>query len=345
MVEKTKDLTDESPHGRYVFGRRTWQAVPMIDRVHPQAFSFKRAYQTMTENTTGNPDIVDAANTWSSSQTNGNLSAFDRAYNKAYSKLVEQINEASDNANEALFKVGESMHLIEHRAIQLAMAAKALRKGRFKDFKQALGIPRDGPPRTDPKDFAGLWLEYHFGWTNLVSDIYRACDVASSHYPEKRLTGKGTEKFDDYVYQNDTFKVVGKILKHDVKVSSKFRMTNFAAHTLQQYGVANPLSVAWALVPYSFVVDWFVDVQGFLQGLTDFVGLDIIDPYVTYYRNVTDTFHVNYGGGSEYTQVAQSAFCQRSTSSIPHPKLVMKRMDGISPVRAATAISLLIGFL
>jgi len=47
--------------------------------------------------------------------------------------------------------------------------------------------------------------------------------------------------------------------------------------SLKQFGLANPLSIAWELVPWSFVVDWVLPVGEFLDACTATFGLTFKD--------------------------------------------------------------------
>jgi hypothetical protein len=64
---------------------------------------------------------------------------------------------------------------------------------------------------------------------------------------------------------------------------------NFAATTLAKTGMVNPVSVAWELVPYSFVVDWFINVGDVLQSLDNLL---IIDELWVNNSTCTKTFEI-----------------------------------------------------
>jgi hypothetical protein len=49
-------------------------------------------------------------------------------------------------------------------------------------------------------------------------------------------------------------------------------LVNSRLAELQSFGVINPLSIAWEVVPFSFVVDWFIPIGATLEALTSTAG-------------------------------------------------------------------------
>jgi hypothetical protein len=68
-------------------------------------------------------------------------------------------------------------------------------------------------------------------------------------------------------------------------VGFKVRVSNAFISNLDTAGVINPLSIAWELSPYSFVVDWFIPVGNVLSALSDTIGLELQDGYQSYSSN------------------------------------------------------------
>lgn len=50
---------------------------------------------------------------------------------------------------------------------------------------------------------------------------------------------------------------------------------------MNQLGLLDPVSLAWNLLPMSFVFDWFIPVGTFLDGFTATEGLTYQDGYTT----------------------------------------------------------------
>lgn len=47
--------------------------------------------------------------------------------------------------------------------------------------------------------------------------------------------------------------------------------------SMQQLGFANPVGLAWELIPYSFVVDWALNIGSYLDLQTSLWGLKVLD--------------------------------------------------------------------
>lgn len=67
-------------------------------------------------------------------------------------------------------------------------------------------------------------------------------------------------------------------------------VTGAAIQAASQYGLNNPSLIAWELVPYSFVVDWFLPVGDYLERLGAFSGLKFSDYSYTESADWSRTF-------------------------------------------------------
>jgi len=129
------------------------------------------------------------------------------------------------------------------------------------------------PSRWSTLDIANGWLQFQYGWRPLLQDIYDACDDTQRQLRNRltKVTGKCTipirvngkvTKMLSYanhpVVQNGS----GKVSCH-ITVELALRDQG----NLAQWSSLNPVSLAWEVIPYSFVVDWFIDVGSFLRNL------------------------------------------------------------------------------
>jgi len=271
-----------------------------------------------------------------------------RVENLSYDRLRSKIYD----------KVGAGVDLVEHRqaigmivssATALTKAYRAVRQLRFGDAASALRAKFLPKGVSAFKSAGNNWLEFHFGWQPLVKDIYDGLQVIAD--PVKSFSLERGRSFDVLKLAFDE-PITGSV-KQDWTAYGKMFSTQgcrvkFAqpgtSHTLDQWGISNPAALAWEAIPFSFVVDWFVNVGDFLQSQTDFAGMTIESVYRSRYYDITVNriryILPGFGTGLNRT-IIRYAGSERLTS-LSGINLEVKKFKSISIVRAATAISLLL---
>lgn len=277
------------------------------------------------------------------------------AYNKAYAKFVEAVNEQSQWAVNLLEK-DKALTMITQRVTQLLKFSRHVARFNFglaaRELKMAL-VPK-GASRS--KSFANNWLEYHFGWEPLVKDIGAAVMVLAADFHDRKLTASATDVrgnvFESSHASTSYYRLTDQTTTR-VRIRAKIRIKDTDRFLLSQTGFINPLSVLWELVPFSFVVDWFTNVGQVLASLSDFAGIQLIDPHWSYLQLSRRQEKWFYGTPPPWPHSTgemfidgdyQSVFAKRQTGILA-PKLTVRPMQGLSVTRGATAIALLVGFL
>lgn len=146
---------------------------------------------------------------------------------------------------------------------------------------------------------AEKYLEYVYGWKPLMQDIYGVIQLMKEQGKKSLLiTGTGVSRDQrevpqvtgsDWSANNET--ILGPCKQHAVfkcKLWSRIDPNATTLRTLNQLGLVNPASLAWELIPWSFVVDWFVPIGPLLSALTAPAGLIFISG--------TDNFKVQLTG-------------------------------------------------
>lgn len=299
-------------------------------------------------------------------QTTGNnlTSWTNEAVNLARAKFVDALGERSEwLVNAAEFEQASGM--IQRRGLQLYRMCKnvidvfrPLRSGvkpsksavrrRIATLRGDLAVPpnRAIDWRRALSSPAGLWLELHFGWDPLVKDIHAAVVTLSKPHPSIYLTAKSQRvpiNSDTGLISGTTRgTVVGSVR---AKMGATVVVTNPNLFLASQLGLINPATVAWELVPFSFVLDWFGTVGQFLGQWTDFVGCSIEGPWYATRASITATYSTreNWFPYPGEKSVTQGVYFRRYTT-LPGVTLGLKSrsFSGISLTRGATAISLLI---
>lgn len=264
-----------------------------------------------------------------------------RCAQQAYNKLIGKVKEVQNGWGENLAQRKETFEMILLRIATLTRAARALKRGDIRGFCRELGVTRSRT-RSKAKKASEIWLEYHFGWEPLYKDIYDGCRNLGENLPDGLISATAQEND-----VNLSFKRTGPNLAGEcsgsgrciVKLSGVYYVDSPGLYLLNSLGVINPVSVAWELVPFSFAVDWFIPIGQYLQGLTDFVGVNRRREFTTVYKTA-DGYLRQWQSSCRY-------FGTRTTRStgISVPKPTFKLYRGFSVVRGATAIALLIGTL
>lgn len=211
-----------------------------------------------------------------------------RAEQRALQKLKRQ------DVNLAV-AFGERAATAEMVANTTATVLRALERARRLDVagvarELKCAVLRSFNPRRHPDGkAASLWLEYQYGWSPLYSDVYGA--VSELHNRDTRMddryrctvSGK-TEGYDESMIDT-TYGVpsgVSSLLQGTAQMRTRVRyraycrldyvLDNPMLATLAELGITNPAEVAWELLPFSFVADWFVPIGSYLSRLDATTG-------------------------------------------------------------------------
>lgn len=311
-------------------------------------------------------------------------------WNRCYEKLK---NEVSDRASLAvsLAEANQSKQMIVQRATQLWQFTKAVKRGRLGDAATILNRDIEADrrrllskrerygalhpeaktlferERDQTRKWAGRWLEYQLGWTPLVNDIYNAVKVIqaplkSTFVRANALDWTGvfwhsphTEYRNPTTCPGTTFIVSGcsRSAVNSVAMGCEVSVSNPNLWLANQMGVTNPLMVIYELVPFSFVANWFVNLEQMISSITDWHGLSITNAWnsqrqtgvFNYYYSSSDCYFFSYGGatmrGYNYRQdglLAKYTSLERKTGLV-NPTFAPKPIH-FPWQRALTAISL-----
>lgn len=128
----------------------------------------------------------------------------------------------------------------------------------------------------ESQEIADQWLQLQYGWKPLLQDIYGVCEeLANRHtsWPkEEKVEASAQDSVTDtkvsLVYYNGH--VIGSTTESKttaITVRGGFMITAGPEQKLAKLGLSNPALLGWELIPYSFVVDWFLPVGDWLNTL------------------------------------------------------------------------------
>jgi hypothetical protein len=158
--------------------------------------------------------------------------------------------------------------MIASTSMDLWNAYRAVRRGRFKDAARILGVK-------DARRLAGRYLEFNYGWKPLFLSIEGSYELFNQQVRKSLLvTGRRTisnskQRKPQYGYDG----YLSTKIRHRCIITGSIDDTY---ERIAQQGLGNPATVAWELIPLSFVADWVLPVGDFLQALQAPCGLNFV---------------------------------------------------------------------
>lgn len=218
-----------------------------------------------------------------------------------------------------------------------------------------------------PKKITEDWLAWKMGWSPLIKDVYSATKELNrkdNETPDRTmLLSRVTFPYNDMSartviaqtgYTHSTIeKDEGRCqvgLYYMVDPSMDF------FRSLDEWGCLNPASVAWEVLPYSFVIDWALPVGDYIAALTSTVGYNFVTGWRTEFvtRQMQNIYEArNSPAAQNVTCIAggnweSKRMVRRVYHSFPRPDvrvlLDLKSMPDAAIItdRIATGMSLLV---
>lgn len=280
------------------------------------------------------------------------FSASERGYlgddpsDQAISRLQSQVSLSSGSLAVGLAEAHKTAKMVAETATKFVKCIRALRRGNLGVVGDTLGISFTkrqvttyskrfkiirSRSRSDAQQFAASrWLEVSYGWKPLLADIKAQAENTARIFVERQFvtrvaksSAKTSRTYVDkghnlpYWYQERT-----DIIDNTVRYTVRYAIPDGPASVAAIYGLENPLLVAWELVPFSFVVDWFLPVGNFLESMTAYRGLVFHSGTKTFVRKSQITCKVSPGPGDPTSvprifvrEASQTAFNNTLTKS------------------------------
>jgi hypothetical protein len=258
---------------------------------------------------------------------------------------TEALNRLLDQKAAIGASLGEGHQVIKAFSDLVVDGARYLNA--FKHGNLRAIMRRNGGKRL-PNSVSDAWLQYSYGWKPLAGDIADAQEQVhrvlakglgiSSHGGDLQ-TGSYT------LYPRD--EVEATSYKHTVSCQLKAILDSPSIAYLNTFGLINPASIAWELVPWSFAVDWFVPVGKTLEAITATVGLLFNGGYISERREYKITREYKPGRRTPW-RVCENVglykeegfgFQRTALAAFPHPAFYAD-MTPYSTTRALNALAL-----
>lgn len=191
---------------------------------------------------------------------------------KLLEKLLEKVKSHDFDLAVNLGQMHQTVDLLSSNLRKLGLAALALKRGQFSAAARQLGAKPRGT-RLKTTDVSGRWLELQYGWLPLLGDSHEAAKAFEA-------ISKGQRK---QIYRTS---YTLESIKNGSQSPTLFdipyveRLTRYIQYecaeelgVARQLGLLDPLSVAWELLPWSFVIDWFIPIGAYLDSVNQIPSL------------------------------------------------------------------------
>lgn len=202
----------------------------------------------------------------------------DEAYAIATSRLARFLDDEDPRWNAGVFfgEARETVRLFTNTATRLYRSYRALRRAKVNHAWRILTGTDRNPYWIPGKSAANLWLEMRYGWRPLLSDLHNSMQYFATKSIERslmsrtfRASGKAKRlrTIEDPYSSQKTIVEEASWFQHRYDLYPRFLSE---PSSLDDLGLTNPFSIAWELVPFSFVADWFVNTGKVLESWTTF---------------------------------------------------------------------------
>lgn len=299
-------------------------------------------------------------------------------------KLREAIAGSTFNAGVALGEAPKTLKMVREKATAIYTAYKQVKRGAVLSAAQILigkkqlrakPLPRKGKAvpqeylltdrNGDPKArliasknaAAHNWLELQYGWKPLLSDIYDGMVFVDHQLRNPTVhrvavtTFAGGQKDGKYIDVPIDSGPTHAWITHRQISSERIIAFLKEKDVIRLSGLLDPASIAWELMPYSFVIDWFIPVGNYLQAkalVNSLQGTFVTTRFMRIISSPTtapkprsgwtlDT-KMNYSGNS--SKVIKVNRTVSTTLSVPKPEI--KPLGKVASwAHAANAVALL----
>jgi hypothetical protein len=184
-----------------------------------------------------------------------------------------------------------------------------------------------------PKSLSSAWLSYRYVYGTGKSDVEEA--VSFVHRNVGDLLERG---FDCYGSFTDNIQGTDVTVRCHITMKQKeLAMVENILSQLYRYGLSPSFYVFWDMVPYSFIVDWFIPVGDILKGYDTTAMYDrtyeMSDIWFSYSYNLDvdgSSFHMYTRFGSDALPEFQGYYTLDNKGSPSNKVIGFRVLDALS---------------
>lgn len=224
--------------------------------------------------------------------------------NQVHARLRSKLHAGGASLGVTLASMNQSMAMIVNRFDQInGLMDRRLRLTRRLVRRRPL-----------PGRLASDVLEVEFGWRPFIADIANAMATIADHgvqLPQRRIKVSASHRIT--VNESSSFGgeprwSVTKSGSAKLTATASYEVTNPNLWLMNRLGLLNPVQVAWDRVPWSWVVNMFVNANQLIGSINDTFGLSLGDSSTTYssriLRETTESWNeFPWAGWNYYSNV------------------------------------------
>lgn len=295
-----------------------------------------------------------------------------KTQNISLRRLIDQTGGLNANLAQDVAQINQTTRLIATTAARLTNSVNALKRGNITGAVNALWDSkkprfRKGGGPAKSKSTANNWLEMQYGWKPLLMDVHGSMEslarfnLANSLVQQVRSSATLRDVYRGPTFGWDSTYTGQKSGEWEITTQSTFkygmryRLASPLTAFLAQTGFTNPINLAWELLPYSFVVDWFLPIGPYLETLSAWDGLQFVDGYQVQFVKQSAVCRLAFSGtpvgsgpavqasvGGSYsrtwiilTRTKLSAFPSARFPQLKNPFSTTHALNGLALLRAA----------
>lgn len=200
-----------------------------------------------------------------------------RYVSQAISQLDAKLRADTINLGISVGESRQTLQFIADTMSRVLRAYAAFKRKQWNNVAYELGLQ-------NIKDLAGNYVAFIFGVKPLLNDINNAItEVKDSFNRPDYISIKTTAVGDYKSAYHGTWEISGDMIE-GCQMGYNLKIVDKTVAALNAIGLANPLAIAWELVPFSFIINWFVPIGNMLSSLTTGAGMQFVTGYRTDFK-------------------------------------------------------------
>lgn len=294
-------------------------------------------------------------------------SQFTQVGNAALNKLAVKAKIAlSGNVALNILQARQLSNLLGDTARRITRSIKYLKRGRLAAAAKVLtdgkaSVTKFGPPLSIKNTLAKNWLALQYGWKPLLHDVEGAMESYANYIAKN--SSYTTVKASKRLVRENRIDILGPVAvyprigceynhsKWQCRYGVRFVISDPLKSFYAQTGFTTPLNLAWEVIPFSFVFDWFMPIGPYLEAMSQPHGIKVQSGYKTLFGLRETTTDVHWHGTMPgdpsaelrtYTHRKRKSIAMERTAltSWPAPRFPTFK-NPVSTVHALNALALL----